>query len=520
MGILDSIRVWFARPKGGDVEVRDYPSSNMKLADLKDVRLLSPTGTQTLAYDTETRLWKNTAGIPGPTGTLGPVGPLGDSNGAITWAERIPEVQQNFSVLVVNQSGQYMIAGGTKLDESFVGKIYLSSDFGNSWSEIQPAGAVEHGWSTGACSNDGSIMIVGGTRLYLSTNYGVTWNETKPAGDVDAYWFGASMDDDGSNIIIGGEVGAEFTPGVYISTNSGTSWTLNAAAGAKNMDVAYTCSDADGSVYLASTWGPENKLYLSTNGGTAWSEITPAPAGTGGWYGLACSADGSRMIAAHYGGRLWMSSDTGTTWTEARPAGTDANLLWLSVAMDPTGQRIMAVAYETAVYVSGNYGVSWVVQSPFSDGVNKYAGTASDNMMYFLMLLHRADHSHIYVGAVGLRPANDTAIISIVLDGAGSAITTGIKADILVPYDCTITKSTLLADQLGDIAVDVWIDTYANYPPTDADSKTTPAIVATGISYQSGTLAIPVTANSTIRFNVDSCDTITRCLVALNISKT
>lgn len=114
---------------------------------------------------------------------------------------------------------------------------------------------------------------------------------------------------------------------------------------------------------------------------------------------------------------------------------------------------------------------------------------------------------------------DETAIISVVLDGSGSAITTGIKADILVPYDCIITQTTLLADQDGDIAVDVWVDSYANFPPTDDDSKTTPAIPASGKKYQSGTLSIAVAANSVVRFNVDSCTTITRCLVALSIEK-
>ena len=113
----------------------------------------------------------------------------------------------------------------------------------------------------------------------------------------------------------------------------------------------------------------------------------------------------------------------------------------------------------------------------------------------------------------------DLSVISLVLDGAGSAITTGVKADILIPYDCTIVLSTLATDVAGTISVDIWIDTFDHFPPTVDDSKLTPSIAIAGTTYQSSALSIAIVANSIVRFNVDACDTITRCLVALNIIK-
>jgi len=110
-------------------------------------------------------------------------------------------------------------------------------------------------------------------------------------------------------------------------------------------------------------------------------------------------------------------------------------------------------------------------------------------------------------------------VISFVVDGGGAVIAAGIKGDILVPYGCTITQSSLLADQTGTIAVDVWLKAFASYPPTVANSIGVPAISATGISYQSGVTAISVPANSVLRFNVNSCTAVQRCLVALTLSK-
>src|SRR5690606_9777362 len=62
--------------------------------------------------------------------------------------------------------------------------------------------------------------------------------------------------------------------------------------------------------------------------------------------------------------------------------------------------------------------------------------------------------------------------IVLIIDGGGSAITTGVKADIPIEFDATITGWTLVADQAGTIQIDLWKDTLANFPPTDADSIT------------------------------------------------
>ncbi len=119
-----------------------------------------------------------------------------------------------------------------------------------------------------------------------------------------------------------------------------------------------------------------------------------------------------------------------------------------------------------------------------------------------------------------------TATIQFVIDGGGSAITTGVKGDIEIPFDCTITQVTMLADQGGAIVVDIWSDTYANYPPTDADSLpatgTPPTIAATNTKSQDSTLTDwtkALTAGNTLRYNVDSCTTITRCTVSLKVTK-
>jgi hypothetical protein len=118
-----------------------------------------------------------------------------------------------------------------------------------------------------------------------------------------------------------------------------------------------------------------------------------------------------------------------------------------------------------------------------------------------------------------------TRNLTVIIDGGGSAITTGIKGDLEVPFDCTINRVTMLADQSGSIVVDIWKDTYTNYPPVVGDSITASdkPTITTATKSQDTTLTgwtTSVTANDILRFNVDSVTTITRLSLTLQVTMT
>lgn len=112
-----------------------------------------------------------------------------------------------------------------------------------------------------------------------------------------------------------------------------------------------------------------------------------------------------------------------------------------------------------------------------------------------------------------------TRSIAYVIDGAGAAITTGIKGDIEVPFPCTITAWRVFADVSGSIAVGIWKDTYANFPPLVGDLIATPTIT-TATKAQTTGLSLAVAAGDILRFNVDSATTITRATVSLTVTVT
>ena len=113
--------------------------------------------------------------------------------------------------------------------------------------------------------------------------------------------------------------------------------------------------------------------------------------------------------------------------------------------------------------------------------------------------------------------------IEFVIDGGGSAITTGVKGYLEIPFACTINRVTLLADQSGSIVVDVWKDTYANYPPVDADSITASAVptISSATKDQDATLTgwtTAISAGDILGFNVDSITTCQRVTISLKVT--
>jgi hypothetical protein len=114
--------------------------------------------------------------------------------------------------------------------------------------------------------------------------------------------------------------------------------------------------------------------------------------------------------------------------------------------------------------------------------------------------------------------------INFVIDGGGAVLTTGVKGDLIVDFACTINSVTLLADQSGSVVVNIWKDTYANYPPVVGDKITAsaPPTITTATKSQDATLTgwtTAITAGDTLRFNVDSVTTIQRVTLTLKVTR-
>jgi phage baseplate assembly protein gpV len=110
----------------------------------------------------------------------------------------------------------------------------------------------------------------------------------------------------------------------------------------------------------------------------------------------------------------------------------------------------------------------------------------------------------------------------ITIDGGGSAITTGNKGYLTVPYGGTITGWRIISDQSGSCVVDVW--KTANAIPTVTNTiagteKPTLSSQQLNTNTALTTWTSSVSPGDIFAFNVDSATTVTRVNVSIYITK-
>lgn len=126
---------------------------------------------------------------------------------------------------------------------------------------------------------------------------------------------------------------------------------------------------------------------------------------------------------------------------------------------------------------------------------------------------------------ISLSATARAASIEIVIGDNASVISTGVKGYMEVPFACTITAARAFADASGSIVVDIWKDTYANFPPLDADSITAsaPVTISSAVKSQDTTLTgwtTSLAAGDILGFNVDSATTVKQVTISLLVTRT
>ena len=115
-----------------------------------------------------------------------------------------------------------------------------------------------------------------------------------------------------------------------------------------------------------------------------------------------------------------------------------------------------------------------------------------------------------------------TSSIGITVDGAGSTPTTGSKGFIQVPFGCTITGWTMLADVSGSAQFTVKKSTYSGFPSTTSIVASAQPNLSSAQKNTSTTLTgwtTTITAGDVLEFNLDSATTITRVILQLKATK-
>ena len=161
--------------------------------------------------------------------------------------------------------------------------------------------------------------------------------------------------------------GAGTQPAETPVPKTGATWSKRDAAGSQNW--SSIAGSTDGSKLVAAAWG--GKIHTSSDAGANWTEHPGA--GDRNWLAVASSADGNKLAALYdWGGYIFTSSDAGVNWT-AR--GVPGSHNWTAIASSADGNRLVAVAKDSTVFTSSDAGVTWTAQA--NSGFRKWSAVAS-----------------------------------------------------------------------------------------------------------------------------------------------
>ncbi|WP_207717687.1 WD40/YVTN/BNR-like repeat-containing protein [Caenimonas soli] len=278
-----------------------------------------------------------------------------------TWTERVPDAASPN----LKWAGTASSASGNRVAAiADPGGIYLSSDAGVTWTR---SSAPTDNWTQVLMSADGTkLAALGNTVLHTSSDSGQTWTARSGSG---LSWMGVYMSDDGQRI-----VGAAVGGTLYASTNGGASFTL--IAGTANTDWRTVAGSSDGTrlVAVASHYGgdPANQgVYVSTDSGATWTRRLAS----GNWTFAAASADGMRMAVLDQGGHPWVSDDGGATFTQRFGYST-----WSGLAVSRDGRVVAAQEPRADVY--GYPGYNFISNAGGDDPWDWHGGTGDMNLWW------------------------------------------------------------------------------------------------------------------------------------------
>ena len=118
-------------------------------------------------------------------------------------------------------------------------------------------------------------------------------------------------------------------------------------------------------------------------------------------------------------------------------------------------------------------------------------------------------------GATGATGGGVRSISLLIGDGS-LVITTGVCGALEIPCSCIITSARVLSvDNIsGSISIQLWKDSYANFPPTSADLIDTFSITS-GVKSEETGLSLSVAAGSIVLFNVNSVTSMKQIMLSL-----
>src|ERR1039458_5774895 len=191
-----------------------------------------------------------------------------------------------------------------------------------------------------------TLLLVVAALMAAKLSSAQTWTQTSAPS---TNWQCIASSADGTKLV------ALTSSLIYFSTNSGATWQpATNVSGLSHAEWASVAGSADGNTWVAAAYGvpvtsSAGGIYVSTNSGLGWVHTSTM----WGPLGVACSADGTKMVATTSEMGDSLSTNSGTSWT------SKGGLCWYSVTSSADGTKLTAAGWRTCqVCVSADSGAT------------------------------------------------------------------------------------------------------------------------------------------------------------------
>ena len=398
------------------------------------------------------------------------------TTGGLTWSARsvVNTDALAGAVVTISSDGKKLAVAEGKNE----GKVYTSTDGGNSWVMRSPFPELRAYWSAIGSSGDGQTIMLtnlGSGALIISKDGGATWTkEISAPASVGGNIFAFSAD--------GKRVAIASGSGYYVGVApwNGLTWSQNIGAGTGFAWKALSNSElgTDGWSNLAVSADGKRivmtdarNLYVSVNGGTTWARKS-YPELRYQWfngmqyvmdelplfvYGFTASGDGQKMAAIAQQGRegnvVYTSKNGGTTWTRSAAPGFTAS----AITSSADGSTILVWNSGSSISVSIDGGATW--KQGVLPGVVQYpvmAISSDGSMMFVGSPLVTGMYASFDFGATWSHKSLSGSVSSIAISTDSTKLVANVAGRLYVSSDAGATwseKSSSLSGKLGMLAV-------------------------------------------------------------------